>query len=103
MKNHKNQCEPMKTNKTGEPSPVLKKLFGSFFFLLPFFFKSSKNEAWTNTTKWRKKRSKKGRNTKIVIGNTRRNVGSWIFMEKIENNIKDKKLMRCIARKRREN
>jgi hypothetical protein len=38
-----------------------------------------------------------------VIGNTRNNVGSWIFMEKIENNIKDKKFMCCIARKRREN
>jgi hypothetical protein len=44
-----------------------------------------------------KKRPEKGRNTNIVIGNTRKIIGSWIFMEKIENNIKDQKFMCCIA------
>jgi hypothetical protein len=43
-----------------------------------------------------------GKKTKNVIGNTK-NVGSWIFMEKIENNTKDRKLIFCIARERREN
>jgi hypothetical protein len=69
-----------------------------------FSFKSSKQEAGTNTTKWRgKKKTRKREKHRIVNGNTRNNVGRWIFMEKIENNIKDKNIMCCIATERREN
>jgi hypothetical protein len=77
--------------------------FFSFFYHV-FFFKSSNKEAGTNTTKWRgKKKTRKREKHRIVNGNTRNNVGRWIFMEKIENNIKDKNIMCCIATERREN
>jgi hypothetical protein len=51
----------------------------------------------------KKKKTRKREKHKIVNGNTINNVGSWILIEKIENNIKDKKFMCCIATARREN
>jgi hypothetical protein len=71
-----------------------------------FFFFSNlqkKKQGLTPQNGEGKKKTRKREKHRIVNGNTRNNVGRWIFMEKIENNIKDKKFMCYIATERREN
>jgi hypothetical protein len=83
-------------------APVLKNHLVPFF-LLPCFFSNPKKKQGLTPQNGEEEKTRKKEKHKIVNGNTRNNVGSWIYIEKIENNIKDKKCMCCIATERREN